>query len=371
MADKKEFSTILTRANDAYLPLIEKQLQGHNIVFNDYAKKCVLNAISAINEMLDTAGVSWNDPALDQGNVTKTLLNVASLELNPAATPAECYFQLRNVKVKVKDETGKLVDRWKKKIEFGIQSDGNDAILARFGRDVEKVYPFWVVRENDVFEYPKYNGLEMTPPKWEPHYLGKAVRVVYPILHKDMTLHFYISEREDVKKNLLAHINNNMMNETFGICADRYKATQEQLAQINAKKRTLKDRASSMELNEILSDEQLAPYISPSWKEDFSSEEMIIRKMRNNITKKIPKDFGASIVQENYMEATDEAYRNAKENITSRTATVLIDDNSSPAGEIGGTDKSNGGESIETLPNTEAVTESEIDPSTRTKPDFN
>lgn len=335
MADKKEFSTVLTRANDVYFPLIEKQLEGHSITFSDYAKKCVVNAISAINEMLTTAGTSWNDESLDQSNVAQTLLTVASLELNPSADPAECYFQIRNVKQKKKDESGKVIEVWKKKIEFGIQSDGNDALLARFGRNIKKVYPHWVVRENDVFEYPKFNGLEMSPPKWEPRYTGKVVRVVYPILHNDNTLHFYIAEREDVKKNLIAHINNNMMNETFGICQDRYKATKEQLEQIAERKKAIKACLATLTLDEILDSEDYDAWISPSWKECFSREEMIIRKMRNNITKKIPKDFGSSAVQERFMEAVDEDYRKAKQDIIESTATVLIEDTSeAPVDEV-------------------------------------
>lgn len=326
MADNKEFSTVLTRANDAYFPLIEKQLEGNDIQFSDYAKKCVINAISAINEMFTTAGTSWNDPQLDQGNVTQTLLNVASLQLNPAADPAECYFQIRNVKQKVKNKEGKMEEVWKKKIEFGVQSDGNDALLARFGRGVKKVYPHWIVRENDLFEFPKFNGLEMEPPKWEPRYSGKVVRVVYPILHEDQTLHFYITEREDVKKNLLAHINNNMMNETFGICQDRYKATPKQLDEIAAKKKAIKACLATLTLDEILESDEYDAWLSPSWKEDFSREEMLIRKMRNNITKKIPKDFGNSAIQERFMEVVDEDYRRAKENIIEQTATVLIEE---------------------------------------------
>lgn len=324
--NKKDFGTTLTKVNDLYFPLIEKQLEGNHIDFDDYAKRCVINSISAINDMFTTSGTSWNDQNLDQSNVTQVLLNVASLKLNPAADPSECYFQIRNVKVKVRDEKGKVIDKWLKRIEFGIQSDGNDSILARFGRNIKKVYPHWVVRENDVFEYPKFNGLEMTPPKWEPRYTGKVVRVVYPILHNDNTLHFYIAEREDVKKNLLAHINNNMMNETFGIVADRYSANAEQLEQISKRKKDLKLLASALSLDEILDDETLAPYISPSWKEEFSREEMLIRKMRNNITKKIPKDFGNVAIQESFMESTDEDYLQAKEDIINYTATELIED---------------------------------------------
>jgi hypothetical protein len=36
---------------------------------------------------------------------------------------------------------------------------------------------------------------------------------------------------------------------------------------------------------------------------------MIIRKMRNNIVKKIPKDFASSLANELFNESTDETYK--------------------------------------------------------------
>lgn len=313
---EKKFETILSHANDTYLPLIERQLESHEITFGEYAKRCVINAIASINQMLSDKGITWSDKSLDQSNITQILLNIASLELNAAAEPSECYFQIRNVK-KGND--------WKKMIEFGVQASGNDAILSRFGRDVKKVYPCWIVREDDDFTYPRYTGIEMEPPTWTPKGIGKVVRVVYPILHTDNSIHYYIGERADVARNLLAHINNNMMNETFGICKDRYNATPDQLKKIAAKKAEIKNRAKDLGLDAI-DDPELSQYISPSWKEDFSRESMILRKIQNNIVKKIPKDFGHSIVQEAYSETTDEGYRHAKENIVESTATVEVDE---------------------------------------------
>lgn len=319
--EKKEFTTVLASANENYLPLIERQLEGNSIEFNDYARKCVLNAVASINQLLSNSGLAWNSEQLDHSNITQVLLNVASLELNPVAEPAECYFQIRNVKKKGKD--GK--DEWKKIIEFNVQADGNDAILSRFGRDVEKVYPYWLVREGDDFTYPSYNGLEYVPPTWTPKGKGEVVRVVYPVLHTDKTIHFYIGERDDVVKNLLAHINNNLMNETFGICADRFKATADQIKKINAKKTEIKAKAKELGLRAI-DHPEISEYISPSWKEDFSRESMIIRKMRNNVVKSIPKDFGHPMIRETYMEATDDSYRFAKEKIVETTATVEVAD---------------------------------------------
>ena len=56
-------------------------------------------------------------------------------------------------------------------------------------------------------------------------------------------------------------------------------------------------------------DKVVDKYISPAWKEEQSRESMIIRKMRNNIVKKIPKDFSSSYVAEIYNENSDETYK--------------------------------------------------------------
>lgn len=300
-----DFKTKLAKVNDAYFPMISKQLENNDIVFSEYAKSCTLNAIASINNVLDAAGVDWNDPSLDTSNITQNLLTVATLQLNPTANPSECYFQLRNVSVKGVD--GKQV--WKKKIEFGIQSDGFDSLVSRFGRDVKKMYPHWLVREDDDFKYPRYAGLEMTPPEWNPKGTGKVVRVVYPIQSTDGTVDYYIAERADVKRNLIAHINNNMMNETFGVCADRYKATDAQKQEIAEKKREILNKAKELDLDALLDSADFDKFISPAWKEEQSRESMIIRKMRNNITKKIPKDFSSSLQAEIYNETSDEAYK--------------------------------------------------------------
>lgn len=303
--ETKIAKTQLAKVNDTYLPMITSQLEDNNITLSEYAKSCVVNAISAINSVLDTSGITWGDKQLDTNGITQVLLNVAALQLNATANPSECYFQIRNVSTK--DADGKSV--WKKKIEFGIQADGYDSLVSRFGRDVKKVYPHWLVREDDDFKYPRYVGLELTPPEWQPKGTGKVVRVVYPIQSTDGCVDYYIAERADVKRNLIAHISNNLMNETFGICADRYKATDAQKAEIAEKKRELLNKAKELDLDALLDSADFDKYISPAWKEEQSRESMIIRKMRNNIVKKIPKDFSSTLEAEIYNENTDESYK--------------------------------------------------------------
>ncbi|HEY8542357.1 MAG TPA: hypothetical protein VIL29_08230, partial [Pseudothermotoga sp.] len=73
----KTFETKLAKVNNMYLPMIQRQLQGNGVRMDDYSKQCVISAISAINNVLDTNGISWNDERLDQSNITQVLLEVA------------------------------------------------------------------------------------------------------------------------------------------------------------------------------------------------------------------------------------------------------------------------------------------------------
>ncbi|QSF42698.1 hypothetical protein [Paenibacillus tianjinensis] len=313
------FQTGLAKITNTFAPMIESQLMNNGVNMDQYSKQCVINAISAINTVLDGKGITWSDEQLDRNNITEILLRVASLKLNASASPKEVFFQLRNVKIKVGDK-----DIWKKQIEMGIEGDGNDAILANFGRNVSKVYPYWLVREHDQFVYPKFRGVEYEPPEWSPTGQGEVIRIVYPILHTDKTLHYYISERADVVKNLIAHMNNNMMNETFGVCQDRFKATTDQKKQIAVKKSEVLKRAKELGLG-ALDEPDLQQYISPAWSEYQSRESMLIRKMRNNIVKKIPKDFGSAFVEMLHDDVIDPDYAEVRREINENANTELID----------------------------------------------
>ena len=286
------FKSQLAKINDTYMPQIESQLRGNGINMTEYQRTVTINAISAINELLSKEGLNIGE--IDQSNVTQTLMNVAALQLNAMATPREVYFITRN------QPRGKGKSAPKAKvIEMGIEGDGNDAILSRFGRNVKTVHRHWEVREDDDFTYPGYSGIEVTPPTWGPKGTGKVVRVVYPIEYNDGQVEYFIAEREDVKANLIAHIINNSMYNGMGITNDTYNATFDEKKKIAAKKDEMKKRISDLTLDKILEDPEINEFglISPAWKDPQSQETMLIRKMRNRIVKKIPKDFSNAYVQ--------------------------------------------------------------------------
>lgn len=305
--------TTVTNAAGAYMTLFEEQMESSRIELNDYARQCAYSTVFSMNRLIQDNGLSWNE--LDKSNVVDILTTVAGLELNPNATPREVYFQIRKKKIKQTDPgTGRTVDAWKNIIEVGIEGDGNDAILSRFGRGVKAVHRFWAVRENDGFTYPTRSGLEIIPPTWEPKGAGKCLRVVYPITFENGQTEYFICEREEVLNNLMAHISNNMMNETFGICANRYSATEGQKAEISLKKREYLKKAAEKGFD-VLDDPEFEPWISSAWRSEYSREQMIIRKMRNNIVKKIPKDFSIQNGAIAFSESEGEIYSAPKENV--------------------------------------------------------
>lgn len=309
VAEKKEFSTALSDWTNSITGLVIRDFDQCGVEFDEYSKKCAMAAMGSIFQLVqNTDKATMND--MNMSNLREIVEQCASLKLNANAVPREVYFSLRNKSVGV-DESGKTI--WKKFVEMGIEGDGNDALLRQFGNEVAKVYPVWIVKEGDEFTYPKRVGIEITPPSWEQKGLSEKVsKVVYPVKLTDGTMEYLISDRESVKTNLIAHIRNNMMNETFGICKDRYKATAEQKQQIKAKKEEILSEVRACEtLDDMLKCEVAKPYISAAWLD--TPEQMITRKLRNNAIKKFPKDMN-SMANHSLLQL-DEGYKASREEI--------------------------------------------------------
>lgn len=318
VAEKKEFTTNLSEWSNNITSLIARDYEACGVKFDEYSKQCAMEAMTSIYNLIKT-NPKVNMQSLDTSNLRGIVERCASLKLNANAYPRECYFQLRNTKVGV-DEQGK--DVWQQMIEMGIEGAGNDAILSNYGKNVDMVYPYWVVKEGDTYIPPKHKGLEVTPPEWEEKGISqRAVRVVYPVKLTDGTITYLIAERESVKTNLLAHVRQNMMNETFGIVTGknskgkertRYDATPEELEAIKAKKEEILDALRSCAtVDDMLQCEVAKPFMSGAWLD--TPESMIVRKMCNNATKKFPKNYDP-MASKAFMEM-DETYQQVQEEI--------------------------------------------------------
>ena len=304
VAQKQEFTTALSNWTNAITGLVTRDFEQCGVEFDEYSKRCAMSAMSSIFQLVqNTDKAEMSD--LNTSNLREIVEQCASLKLNANAVPREVYFQLRSKQIN---------GEWKKVVEMGIEGDGNDALLRQFGNEVAKVHPCWIVKDGDEFTRPKRVGMEITPPSWEQKGLSeKVIAVVYPVQLTNSSIEYLIAERESVKTNLIAHIRNNMMNETFGICKDRYKATPEQKQQIKAKKEEILSAVRECEtLDDMLKCPSAQPYISAAWLD--TPEQMITRKLRNNAIKKFPKDMN-SMANHSLLQL-DEGYKASREEIT-------------------------------------------------------
>lgn len=316
VAQNQEFTTALSTWTNTITGLVTRDFEQCGVEFDEYSKRCAMSAMGSIFQLVqNTDKATMND--LNTSNLREIVEQCASLKLNANAVPREVYFQLRN----------KQIDGvWKKVVEMGIEGDGNDALLRQFGNDVKKVHPVWLVKEGDDFTYPKRKGLDVEPPSWEEKGLSqKVVRVVYPVELMNGNVEYLISERESVKVNLIAHIRNNMMNETFGFVTGtkkdrsgktvertRYDATPEEKEKIKKKKEEILDTVRKCEtLEDMLNCEVARPFISAAWLD--TPEAMFTRKMRNNAIKKFPKNLN-SMASSSLLQM-DDTYKNAREEI--------------------------------------------------------
>lgn len=312
VAQKREFTTGLSQWTNTITGLVSRDFEQNGVKYDEYSKKCAMNAMGAIFQLVQNTDKT-DMSNLNTSNLREVVAQCASLKLNANAVPREVYFQLRSKQVN---------GQWVKMVEMGVEGDGNDALLRQFGNNVDTVYPVWLVKEGDDFTYPRRRGIEIEPAEWIPKGLSdKTVRVVYPVKLKDGTIDYLIAEREPVRTNLIAHIKNNMLNETFGFVTGknskgkdrtRYDATPEEKAKINAKKEEILSAVRECEtLEDILCCEVAKPYISAAWLD--TPEAMIVRKMRNNAIKKFPKNLNS--MASNSLLQLDETYKASQEEI--------------------------------------------------------
>ena len=53
---KKPYETGLTKISNTFFPMVESQLVGNGLKMDDYAKQCVMSAISSINAEAEGGG---------------------------------------------------------------------------------------------------------------------------------------------------------------------------------------------------------------------------------------------------------------------------------------------------------------------------
>lgn len=314
MSEAQKPTTALSYWTNNITDLVVSDFSDRGEAFDDYAKTCAMNGMSSIYELVRNEDKT-DMKDIDTSNLRQVVAQVAGLKLNCNAYPREAYFTLRNKKIG---------DKYVKTVELGIESAGLEAMMRNYGVDVDKLYSWWIVHEGDDFKYPRRKGIEVEPPEWEEKGESqKVIRVVLPVKKTDGTVEYIITERDGVMGNLKAHVKNNLLNETFGICESRYKATDEQKAKIKAKKDAILSAMDKCKtLDEMLLCAEARPYMSDAWLS--STESMITTKLKNNAVRKYPKNF-SNMARQAFLE-TDEIYKASQDEVTENENSIPFDD---------------------------------------------
>lgn len=255
--------------------------------FSPYGRQCVVNAIAAL--ILLCKGKEIDMSQIDGTMVRLALQNIGYTELNVAAIPSECYYDLRKTTVDGKTSYA---------VSIKPQGAGNEKLVRKYGVGIAEngLYPAWLVREGDEFVYPSYDGIQLTPPKWIRK-VGddkKVIMVVYPVVKKDGSLEFLIATREGIKPNLIAQIRQNALY-AFKVEKVDSRTGKKWYATDEEKRDAFYDRINAefenKTVDEILSDPEWMQWVNPTYTSGGSKEAMVIRKMKNNALKNYPKEY--------------------------------------------------------------------------------
>jgi len=303
--------------------VIEKFSEARSLQLDDYQKLCGVNALNYVANTL----VEDISTDLNRENVISVVQNLMYLRLNVAN--GEVALITRNSK------KGKT-------LEMQVMGNGYDALLRNFGLNVTRVYPAWLVRENDIYTPREYIGLKTTEPIWkvggkDKKARGKLVRVVYPIQLNDGTVEYLEGEREDVKISLMAQAKQNMMKAKDKSEVERIIHQMEELDLDE-----LLDNPEWRDKEIIAKTYEDGKYVDGKVRifndtyTGFSRENMIERKMRNHAIRKYPKNLDNVYVRDAY-ESTYEEERYNKplnDNILENTQGALLTETEEKAGSV-------------------------------------
>ena len=166
---KKVEMSVLSQTQEQFITELIKV--GHNVQceITEYGIRCANNIIVYIDQFLKSKNMSLKD--INKSQFMAAIQMVAYTELNASAIPAELYIDLR------KDYNSNNYS-----LSVKPQGAGNEKLTRKWGVNVKTLYQPWLVRENDEFTLPSYDGVKIIAPKWTPKsYDGKVIFVVYPL----------------------------------------------------------------------------------------------------------------------------------------------------------------------------------------------
>ena len=315
----------MLQTTNAWVKRLSAFANSNELNFSKYQETIVVNTVRKIQES------GFDIYAHDQNNVADILYQTAFLNLNPSAIPRHCYFIERTIYTDGKPQG--------KKLEMGIEGEGNDEILRKFGYEVKHIHKVWVIRDGDEYQEGYYQGINYVPPTWKPRLLkmgerkGAVLKVVYPIERKDGSVEYWGADREDLQPILLKHIEQNL-------------STYRKADKVAYNK--LMKRLQTLSFDEILNEynetEISFTYYNKSNTSKLISESyvgptgdpMIIRKLRNVAVRTFPKNFDTTLVEKIYETTFEEKYNkplienvtkeNLEDEVQEKANTVVVED---------------------------------------------
>ena len=255
-----------------YVTGISKGLSDIIKDMTTYRALCGYNMLNSISVQLAKEGKHFKSPGIDTESINNAIKFAIVYQLN--TENKECFVILRNEKRK--DANGK--EYYIKVADYKPQYKGTLKILSTYGLNVAQVYPEWIVREGDEFEYQTFKGIDVVPPVWKPHSSdGKILRVIVPIRYKNGFVDYRIAERESVATNIKAQIKQSVM--------------------FDKKKDEILAKIQNMTLDELLNDPTLKGYVNETYT-GISQEEMLITKLVINAVKRVQIDYQSALARE-------------------------------------------------------------------------
>ena len=300
---------------DQYQIDVMKQLDSFakdsSIELTEYGRTCAYNVIGGLITHCRTNGIDLRQ--IDASILDQQIRNIAYTELNIATSPAECYFDLR--KIKVPDENGN--EKIVYSIKIAPQGAGNEKLVRKFGVNVKEIHPAWLIREGDEYTLPSWEGGKLTPPSWKMKSLsGKVIMVIYRITKQDGSEEYLIADRDAVKQSLISQIRQNSLYAFKKWVTDPRTGRKGQVVDEEARNqfyKELEDDFESRTVEECLKLEKYEKFINPTYTSGGSRESMMIRKMKNIALKNYPKEYDSSLraqavveLQEDYDETIRE-----------------------------------------------------------------
>jgi len=312
---------------------LDKANQEFGADFTPYGKTCAINAIAGLVMFCKQNDIDLQD--VDPTMLRLQVQNVGFTELNYASIPSEIYFDLRKSTVWT-EETDPVTGKKEKKektiysVSIKPQGAGNEKLVRKYGVGLKKgtgLHNAILIREGDEYQMPQFNGITVTPFIYKPkleNANNKVIAVCYPVEKTDGSVEYLIATRDSVKANLIAQIRQNAMYADEFFDKEDYKGKDGKSytkKKLNKERRDkfydhVNDLASGMTVDEMLDNEELLPYINPTYTSGGSKEAMIMRKMKNNALKNYPKEYDNSYVSnavQNMFEEQDKSVLERKD----------------------------------------------------------